>query len=319
MAVTSVSGTALQIDVANGTTTPVVSIDPGYEGQASIDTVGTITTGIWNAGKITTDGTISLPDTTATSAGVLKLNSHPFLHTGYFSLSLQNTFLGIDSGSIGSSFSGSQNVGAGYNALAALTSGSSTVAIGAFAGRGIDTGHDNVLIGLEAGTNYTGSESSNILIGSGVFGAAGDSHQLQIGASTGNTGDGAINKAIICGINGKTSTSGVSVLINSSDVLGTTTSSRRFKRNIEDMGENSSRIRGLRPVTFLYNTDIEGATDEMKYGLIAEEVIETMPELVVVDKEGLPETVRYQDLPALLLNELQKVIKRLDQIEARAI
>lgn len=45
--VTSVSGTALQIDVATGTTTPVISIDAGYVGQTSITTLGTIGTGTW--------------------------------------------------------------------------------------------------------------------------------------------------------------------------------------------------------------------------------------------------------------------------------
>ena len=47
--VTSVSGTAAQISVANGTTTPVISIDIIYPGQASITTLGTITAGTWNA------------------------------------------------------------------------------------------------------------------------------------------------------------------------------------------------------------------------------------------------------------------------------
>ncbi len=51
--VTSVSGTAGQIDVVNGTTTPVISIDAGYVGQTSITTLGTITTGTWNGTTIT--------------------------------------------------------------------------------------------------------------------------------------------------------------------------------------------------------------------------------------------------------------------------
>jgi hypothetical protein len=50
--VTSVSGTALQIDVVNGTTTPVISIDPGYVGQTSITTLGTVTTGTWSGTRI---------------------------------------------------------------------------------------------------------------------------------------------------------------------------------------------------------------------------------------------------------------------------
>src|SRR3954470_20795762 len=46
--VTSVSGTSGQIDVATGTTTPVISISASYVGQSSITTLGTITTGTWH-------------------------------------------------------------------------------------------------------------------------------------------------------------------------------------------------------------------------------------------------------------------------------
>src|SRR3954462_4283074 len=46
--VTSVSGTAGQIDVATGTTTPVISISASYVGQASITTLGTVATGTWH-------------------------------------------------------------------------------------------------------------------------------------------------------------------------------------------------------------------------------------------------------------------------------
>src|ERR1700729_655280 len=50
--VTNVSGTTGQIDVANGTSTPVISIDAGYVGQTSITTLGTITIGTWNGSII---------------------------------------------------------------------------------------------------------------------------------------------------------------------------------------------------------------------------------------------------------------------------
>ena len=50
--VTSVSGTAGQIDVATGTTTPVISIDSGYVGQTSITTLGTIGTGTWQGNSV---------------------------------------------------------------------------------------------------------------------------------------------------------------------------------------------------------------------------------------------------------------------------
>lgn len=50
--VTSVSGTANRITVANGTTTPVVDISAAYVGQSSITTLGTIASGTWNGAVI---------------------------------------------------------------------------------------------------------------------------------------------------------------------------------------------------------------------------------------------------------------------------
>lgn len=46
--VTNVSGTIDRIFVSTGSTTPVVDIDAAYDGQTSINTLGTITTGVWN-------------------------------------------------------------------------------------------------------------------------------------------------------------------------------------------------------------------------------------------------------------------------------
>lgn len=50
--VTSVSGTAGRI-TSTGGTTPVIDIDASYLGQASITTLGTIATGVWNGTGIT--------------------------------------------------------------------------------------------------------------------------------------------------------------------------------------------------------------------------------------------------------------------------
>ena len=64
----------------------------------------------------------------------------------------------------------------------------------------------------------------------------------------------------------------------------------------------------LRPVTFTYKTD-ESKTRQ--YGLIAEEVADVMPELVYY-KDGQPETVYYQHLAPILLNEYQKQQRKLE-------
>lgn len=102
------------------------------------------------------------------------------------------------------------------------------------------------------------------------------------------------------------------LLIDSTGLLGTTVSSERFKDDIEDMGDESSPLMDLRPVTFSYKKDPHAT---MQYGLIAEEVYEIMPDIVNLDDEGLPFSVRYHDLPALLLNELQKLEQRVHDLE----
>jgi len=50
--VTTVSGTNNRISVSNGSTTPTVDIASTYVGQASITTLGTITSGTWNGSTI---------------------------------------------------------------------------------------------------------------------------------------------------------------------------------------------------------------------------------------------------------------------------
>ncbi len=47
-------------------------------------------------------------------------------------------------------------------------------------------------------------------------------------------------------------------------------------------------------------------------GLIAEEVAEIFPDLVVRDEEGQPFTVKYHLLSAMLLNELKKLDERFE-------
>jgi hypothetical protein len=60
-------------------------------------------------------------------------------------------------------------------------------------------------------------------------------------------------------------------------------------------------VLALRPVTFAYTNDAHGTTH---YGLIAEEVAAVYPELVTRTAAGDVQTVKYQELIPMLLNEL---------------
>jgi hypothetical protein len=96
------------------------------------------------------------------------------------------------------------------------------------------------------------------------------------------------------------------VVIDSNGQLGTISSSRRYKEDISDMGSASDRLLQLQPVTFRYKDAYTNGEQPLDYGLIAEEVAEVFPELVVFNKDDQPETVKYRLLSSLLLNELQK-------------
>ena len=69
------------------------------------------------------------------------------------------------------------------------------------------------------------------------------------------------------------------------------------------MNTQSANIYQLRPVTFAYNKD---ETETKQFGLIAEEVDEVFPDIVVKNADGQVETVQYHVLPILLLNEMKK-------------
>ena len=92
--------------------------------------------------------------------------------------------------------------------------------------------------------------------------------------------------------------------------MGTLTSSRRFKEQIADMGDSSSALMKLRPVTFLYKPEYSNGERTLQYGLIAEEVAKVYPELVAYDNDRQPYSVRYQYLSTMLLNEVQKQYRR---------
>jgi len=69
------------------------------------------------------------------------------------------------------------------------------------------------------------------------------------------------------------------------------------------LGVNSEKLEQLRPVSFHLKSDPKGT---VQYGLIAEEVDQVYPELVIRDEAGKIQGVRYDELAPMLLNEVQK-------------
>ena len=85
------------------------------------------------------------------------------------------------------------------------------------------------------------------------------------------------------------------------------------------MDQTSEAILALKPVTFHYrNQDTKKAENTPQFGLIAEDVAEVNPDLVVRDTEGKPYTVRYDAVNAMLLNEFLKEHRIVQELQSSA-
>jgi hypothetical protein len=228
---------------------------------------------------------------TATGVGALLSNTTGSFNTAVGTLALfRNT-------------TASFNVAVGDHALANST-GDENTAIGRAALFHNTSGSQNIALGVSAGLNLTTGDS-NIDIGNA--GEADESDTIRIGATQ--------DRTFIAGIRGTQPPVGVilPVLIDLNGQLGTTASSRRFKQEIKPIDTASETILALKPVTFHYKSD---NTETPQYGLIAEEVAEVNPNLVVRDKDGEIYTVRYDAVNAMLLNEFLKEHKNVQELKA---
>ena len=210
------------------------------------------------------------------------------------------TLIGAADNNVGTVFVAT-GVGAGTGT--ATGNANNNIAIGANAGGAITTGSSNIIIGAPAGGNIT-TGNNNIVIGNSA--QLGDSGTIRIGDSN------VALRTFIAGILGATVAGGTNVLINGAGQLGTTLSSRRYKDDIANMDQASSALMALRPVTFHYKTDQSAPGRTLQYGLIAEEVAEIYPGLIAHSTDGQIETVMYQYLPPMLLNEFQKQQRTID-------
>ncbi len=227
-----------------------------------------------------------------------------------------NTAIGILA--LLSNTTGGNNTAVGWSALASNIDQNDNTAIGSHA-LYRNTGAGNLAIGSGALDSNT-SGSFNVAINggrnltTGIFniaiandGVAGESNTTRIGILQ--------NRCFISGIREVTTgvPDAINVMIDSGGQLGTVSSSRRFKKEIKPMDRASEAILGLKPVTFHYKSDKAGTP---QFGLIAEEVAEVNPDLVVRDKNGEIYSVRYDQVNAMLLNEFLKEHRTVQELKS---
>jgi hypothetical protein len=218
-----------------------------------------------------------------------------------------NSALGLSA--LSSNTTAGSNTAVGKDALK-LNTGGSNAALGDSALNSNTTGASNTALGQGAGNNLT-TGNNNIDINNG--GTTGESNTTRIGTQ------GTQTKAFLAGVRGVTTgvADAVPVLVDSSGQLGVTSSSRRFKQDINPLGSAADGVMKLRPVTFRYKRSMVKGADPLQFGLIAEQVAKVFPHLVSYGSHGKPTAIAYQQLPALLLAEMQKQQRQIDWLQSR--
>ncbi len=254
-------------------------------------------------------------------SGNIRKGGARFLHN----VGQQN--LGVGLNALGSLSTGIQNAAVGDGALGNLTSGCCNVAVGwrAFEANNSDQGvaigllsflsspgFGNIGLGAFTGADQTAG-TLNMYLGYSVGRSVNESNTVRIGDS------GSYNRFFVGAVRGVTTgvANAVPVMIDGNGQLGTVNSSRRYKDDIQDMGEASSGLMKLRPVTYRYQQPYVDGSKPIDYGLIAEEVEEVYPDLVAHLANGEVETVQYHKINAMLLNEVQKQHRTIEDLKAR--
>ena len=258
-------------------------------------------TGAYSLTKNTTGS-----NNTANGYSALNSNTTGFQNTAIgFAALLKNT-TGFFNNAVGNNAlfantTGPFNTAFGNDALANNTTGFANDAFGDGALASNVTGNSNTAIGDLAGSNITGS--GNVCIGQGIQGAAGVDNETRI-------------RNIYTTVQPAVGIDPDFVTVNSVGRLGRSNlSSRRYKHDIKPMDKASEALFKLNPVSFRYNKEYD-ATQTIAFGLIAEDVAEVYPDLVGRNAEGQPESVRYEQINAMLLNEFLKGHRKAQQQEA---
>ena len=276
---------------------------------------------------------------TATGTFALLNNTTGFLNTANGALALFSNTIGIGNTAVGysalfSNIRGGGNTAFGINALFSST-GNSNTAIGAGALSSNATGDVNTAIGDYALERLDGPDDSNntalgyfaggnvvngindIFIGNiGPLGEETDENTIRIGTQVTATDFHGFthNRHVatyIAGIS-ETGVSGAPVLVSADGQLGVALSAVRFKEAIKPIDTASEAIFALNPVTFRYKEQFDPKRVP-QFGLVAEEVEKVNPDLVRRDRDGKLQTVRYDAVNAMLLNEFLKEHRKNEQ------
>jgi hypothetical protein len=220
---------------------------------------------------------------------------------------------------------GYENTAVGVGALSNNTTGYQNAATGAFALHSNAQGEGNTAAGWHALYNNTSGGNTGIGFGA-LFNNTTGGLNIALGANTGGAVTTASNVIVIGTVGANVSNScyigniwnqpggSQAVYVNSNGKIGAQVSSRRFKDEVTPLERASEAIYALKPVSFRYKAEVE-PTRPRGFGLIAENVEKVSPDLVTRDSDGKVNSVRYDAINAMLLNEFLKEHKKVQELK----
>ena len=209
------------------------------------------------------------------------------------------------------SCNGNNIVGGGTSAATANITGGTTFSTdgAAIALRGSTAGYNNHGMEFYAG----GTERARITSGG----------NLLVGTTTDNgsrlrvTGNAYFDNLVYSpGVYNQTTGSAANMHIASDGNFFRSTSSRKYKRDIQDVTFGLSDVLALRPVTYKGNSAADGET--VFGGLIAEEVHDAgLTQFVQYAEDGTPDALAYGNMVALCIKAIQELKAENDDLKAR--
>lgn len=207
----------------------------------------------------------------------------------------------------------------------AVSSASSIGQLWMFSNYGLRFGTNNVQRAVISSAGDVGiNRSASATVKLGVQGASTLNTQFSFAAFDGATTpatlfavrcDGALLTGVETGspYNNTTATA-ANVVVSAAGLLQRSTSSIKYKTNVQDMQHGLSELMQLRPVTYQGKND--GNT--VFGGLIAEEVHSVgLHEFVVYGTDGSPDALAYANMVSLAVKAIQELKNQVDALQAR--
>jgi len=316
----SATNTAVGASALNANTTGIDNTALG-DSALLLNSTGTQNTAI---------GRVALANTTASFNTGL----------GFYALALNtsgasNTAVGVSA--LQSNTTASQNTAVGYQAGYSNISGANLVAIGYQAGY-TSNASNNTFVGYYSGQATTGILNTFLGVnGVGYLVSSGTKNTI-IGGYSGNQGgldirtasnyivlsDGDGNPRMWMDGDGTpyiprsyslTTSNGANLFIESSGAFYRSTSSIKYKRDVQNAAHGLAKVLELRSVTYRGKGAVDGET--VFGGLIAEEVHAAgLTEFVQYAEDGTPDSLAYGNMVSLCVKAIQELKAEFDAYKA---